>query len=279
MIFLQPDTREKLIEALGGMTENSYLVAGCTDFLAKRNGVAWDADVLLSLTSLQELRRIEVREGELCIGTACTHTQVEESALVGKWVPALAQACGNVGSRQIRNRGTVGGSVGNASPAGDVFPVLLTLNSKVEILNSTGECRTVPVGEIICGMGKTSLAPDEVMTEFRIPLPREGAVCAFAKLGERAKVTIAKISVAIAADTESGRLKNVRVALGAVAAKSFLSAEAAAVLEGAECSALPEEAFAQTLSAVIRNSIPTRASMPYKAAAVRGLAKDVLALL
>lgn len=279
MMFLQPKTRPELVDALKQMTADSHLVAGCTDFLAKRNGQYWDADLLVSLTAMEELKTIALRENSLAIGALCTHTQVEEDPLVGKYFPAFVQACGNVGSKQIRNRGTVGGSVGNASPAGDIYPVLLALNARAEILSGSGEIRSVPVEQVIRGMGKTALTENEAITAFVVPLPAEGACCAFGKLGERAKVTIAKINLAIAADTEGGKLKNVRVALGAVAEKAFLSAEAAAVLEGAEIAALPEEAFAETLSAIVRQAIPTRASMPYKNAAIRGLAKDVLALL
>ena len=279
MKYLQPKTLPELAEALGQMTEDGHLLAGCTDFLAKRNGVSWEAEVLVSLSAMEDLRRIEEQNGMLSVGAMCTHTQVEEDPLVREHFPALAQACGNVGSRQVRNRGTVGGSVGNASPAGDIYPVLLALNAQAEILNSRGNIRRLPAEQVIRGMGKTNLARDEVITAFLLPLPEAGAVSAFAKLGERARVTIAKINLALSAKTENGCLKDVQVALGAVAEKAFLSGEAAAVLEGCPLDGLPAKEFGDVLSQIIRRSIPTRASMPYKSDAVRGLAEDLLKLL
>ena len=91
--------------------------------------------------------------------------------------------------------------------------------------------------------------------------------------------TIAKINLALSAKTENGCLKDVQVALGAVAEKAFLSGEAAAVLEGCPLDGLPAKEFGDVLSQIIRRSIPTRASMPYKSDAVRGLAEDLLKLL
>lgn len=276
MKYLQPKTLPELTEALGQMTEDSHLLAGCTDFLARRNGTCWDAEVLVSLSAMECLRRIEEQNGMLSVGALCTHTQVEEDPLVRKYFPALAEACGNVGSKQVRNRGTVGGSVGNASPAGDIYPVLLVLNGQAEILDSKGSVRRVPAEQVIRGIGKTTLARDEAITAFLLPLPEAGTVSAFAKLGERPKVTIAKINLALSAKTENGCLKDVRIALGAVAEKAFLSDEAAAVLEGRPLDDLPVQEFGEVLSQVIRRSIPTRASMPYKNEAVRGLAEDLL---
>ena len=279
MRYLQPKTLPELAEALGQMTENSHLLAGCTDFLAKRNGTCWEADLLVSLSAMECLRRIGEQDGMLSVGALCTHTRVEEDPLVRKYFPALVQACGNVGSKQVRNRGTVGGSVGNASPAGDIYPVLLVLGAQAEILDSKGTVRRVPAEQVIRGMGKTALARDEAITAFLLPLPEAGAVSAFAKLGERAKVTIAKINLALSGKTENGCLKDVRVALGAVAEKAFLSEEAAAVLEGRPLEDLPVKEFGEVLSQIVRRSIPTRASMPYKNEAVRGLAEDLLKLL
>jgi len=280
MIFLQPTSIPELTEALGQLSgENCHLLAGCTDFLAQRNGKHWDADVLVSLVNVPELKQITEEDGALSIGAACTHTQIEEHPLAAQYFPALTAACGNVGSKQIRNRGTIGGSIGNASPAGDMFPVLLLLDAQARILNSAGEIRELPLSQLVLGIGSTALAADEAILSFRIPLPCPCSRNVFAKLGERAKVTIAKINLAVALCVEDGMIRSAKVVLGAVAERAFFSEAAAAALEGKPLDGSLLPGFSAALSEEIRRSIPNRASMPYKSEAVAGLADDVLQLL
>ena len=91
MIFLQPRSMPELASCLAQKQgRDAYLVSGCTDFLAKRNGKVWEAEMLISLTDVPELRRILLLAGKLSIGAACTHTQVETNALVQQWAAASA---------------------------------------------------------------------------------------------------------------------------------------------------------------------------------------------
>ena len=234
--------------------------------------------MLISLVNLPELQDIHLDNNILSIGAACTHSQVEEHPLVRQYFPALAAACGNVGSKQVRNRGTVGGSVGNASPAGDIYPVLLVLGAQGVVLNSKEAIRRLPMKELISPQGKLALAEDEAITAFEIPLPASGNCNAFVKLGEQAHVTIAKISLAVSLTLRDGRMEQVRLALGAVARRAFL-ARSADALEGQTLSPDLLPAFFQALSSEIEASIPDRPSMPYKRQAVKGLADDLLSAL
>lgn len=221
---------------------------------------------------------IQLQDGLLSIGAACTHTQTETDPLVRAHFPALAAACGNVGSKQIRNRGTLGGSVANASPAGDIYPVLLLLDAQAVVMNGAGAVRTLPMEELVLGIGRTGLAEDEAIVSFQLPLPPVNSINAFAKLGERAMVTIAKINLAVSLELEDGHIQNPKVTLGAVAQRAFFS-RAAQALDGRPLNKdlLPD--FFLALSQEIASSIPDRPSMPYKRQAVRGLADDLLDLL
>lgn len=271
MRFLQPTTLAELADCLTQKQgENCHLIAGCTDFLAKRNNQAWEADLLVSLVNLPALKVIALQDGKLSIGAVCTHTQIEEHPLVKRYFPALSQACGNVGSKQIRNRGTIGGSIGNASPAGDMFPVLLTLGARAVLLNGAGVTRREP-------MEKLALAGDEAILSFELPLPAVNNINSFIKLGDRPKVTIAKINLAVSMELEKGVIRNPMVCLGAVSRYAFPASDAMAVLDGKPLSEELFPVFSQVLSEEIRRSIPTRASMPYKSKAVRGLADTILA--
>ena len=279
MTFLQPNTLPELARCLGEISgPDCHLIAGCTDFLAQRNNTSWDARLLISLVNLPELQDIHLDNNVLSIGAACTHSQVEEHPLVRQYFPALAAACGNVGSKQVRNRGTVGGSVGNASPAGDIYPVLLVLGAQGVVLNSKESVRRLPMEELVSPQGKLSLAEDEAITAFELPLPGPDNCNAFVKLGEQAHVTIAKISLAVSLTLREGKMEQVRLALGAVARRAFL-ARSAAALEGQPLSRDLLPAFFAALSAEIEASIPDRPSMPYKRQAVKGLADDLLAAL
>ena len=279
MKFLQPTTLPELARCLEEKSgPDCCLIAGCTDFLAQRNNTPWDARLLISLVNLPELCDIHLGDGYLSVGAACTHSQVEEHPLVRQYFPALASACGNVGSKQVRNRGTVGGSVGNASPAGDIYPVLLVLEARGVVMNSRETLRRLPMEELISPQGKPTLAEDEAIIAFEIPLPASDNCNAFVKLGEQAHVTIAKISLAVSLSLREGRMEGVRLALGAVARRAFL-ARSAAALEGQPLSRDLLPAFFDALSAEIEASIPNRPSMPYKRQAVKGLADDLLAAL
>ena len=299
--------------------DSSYIVAGCTDFLAKRNGKAWSWDVLTDITAIPELKVIELAEpgsagafGEAAgpvfrIGAACSHAQIAEDSIVNKRFKALAMACSQIGSPQVRNRGTIGGNAANASPAADTIPVLMAFGAKAVVLNSLGEYRRLAMDQLIAGPGQNTLEAGEAIVAFELPMPAcpdacaqsGSAVCnsagaskpvsAFAKLGDRTVVTIAKISIALAAEKEAGILKNVKICIGAAGAKAF-HASAAEILEGKAVSELLEadgvtpgksvlDSLAAALGEDIERSIPGRASLAYKKRAVKGLAADLLTQL
>lgn len=290
VIFNRPGNLMELPGCLARHKEcpqSSAIVAGCTDFLPRRKDKSWSMEILTDVTAIPEMQRIELLEDKLRIGAACTHTHIAEDSIVNRRYKALAAACGGIGSPQVRNRGTIGGNVANASPAADTVPVLMALGAKAIILNSLGEYRSLGIGELLTGPGKTAIASDEAIVYFDLPAPESGEpVSAFAKLGDRTVVTIAKISIALAAEKEAGILKNVRICIGAAGAKAF-HASAADILEGKAVSELLEadgvtlnkailENLTEGLAKDIERSIPGRASLPYKARAVKGPAADLL---
>ncbi|MCQ2561191.1 MAG: FAD binding domain-containing protein [Clostridia bacterium] len=279
--------------------DSSYIVAGCTDFLAKRNGNAWSWDVLTDITAIPELKAIELAEAVLRIGAACSHAQIAEDSIVNKRFKALAMACSQIGSPQVRNRGTIGGNAANASPAADTIPVLMAFGAKAVVLNSCGKYRRLAMDQLIAGPGQNTLEAGEALVAFELPMPAcpepfnsAGAskpVSAFVKLGDRTVVTIAKISIALAAEKEAGLLKNVKICIGAAGAKAF-HASASEILEGKAVSELlgadgvtPGKSVLGSLAAAlgedIERSIPGRASLAYKKRAVKGLAADLLTQL
>jgi len=190
-------------------------IAGGTDILVKARDGQVDCGALFDLSLVPELEGIEERGDELWIGAAVTHSELVESPLVARLVPALAQACSVIGGPQIRNRGTLGGNLANASPAADTVPPLFAADAVVE-LGSLRRTRRLPITEVFTGPGVSVLEPDELILGVVVPI-RPDVRGAFIRLGQRQAQAISKVSVAVALGGESRQPDWVRVAFGAVA--------------------------------------------------------------
>jgi CO/xanthine dehydrogenase FAD-binding subunit len=190
--MLQPST---WAEALAARAERPELlpIAGGTDVMVDINFDRRRPAGLLDLTRLDELATWSVEDGVLRIGAGVTYAQVE-SDLAGL-VPGLAMASRTVGSPQIRNRGTVAGNLGSASPAGDAHPPLLAAGAIVEVESVRGT-RLVPVVEFFTGVKRNALEPDELIRAVHVPV--DGGPQQFAKIGTRNAMVIAVASFALA---------------------------------------------------------------------------------
>ena len=205
--LLQP---KSLRDALNMLRHEKSLVpmAGCTDLYVSLNFGALKETQFLNLWRLAGLRTIEARGDLLSIGALATHTDLIRSPLVRKRVPMLAAAAREVGGVQIQNRGTIGGNVANASPAGDTLPVLAAADAVV-VLKRAGGTRRVPFTAFYSGYRQTVRRPDELIVGFEIPAVR-GKQC-FRKVGTRAAQAISKVVIATAVGDRP------RIALGSVA--------------------------------------------------------------
>jgi len=206
--LLQP---RSLADALHMLRDDGPLtpVAGCTDLYVSLNFGTLTATRFLDLWRLQPLRAIAARRGVLTIGALATFTDIMRSPLVRARLPMLAAAAREVGGVQIQNRGTIGGNVANASPAGDTLPVLAAADATV-VLQSAGGARRVPFGAFYTGYRATVRRPDELIVAFEIG-PVRGRQW-FRKVGTRAAQAISKVVMAGVVDRRS-----TRIALGSVA--------------------------------------------------------------
>lgn len=265
-----PQTMEELGEALTHLTEKSLVLAGGTDLVIRMRTRDLEPDVMLSLTDVPELRRIEVTSETAFIGAMATMTEVEQALDGLSDLQALADAAGGVGSPQIRNKGTIGGNVANASPAGDLPPVLWLFNAQAAIMGPGGVYRTAPVQEIPLANQKTSLRLGEVITGFTISRTNlKGWRSAFVKLGHRAQVTISRIGMAMALKQNSdGVIEDARVVVGAIKPIPFPLPAAEEILRGKR----PDPALAPELGETFKGN--TRRA--YKEAAAKGVFEDTL---
>lgn len=253
MEFVRASSLDEALDALARHGDKAKVLAGGTDLLVRMQDGLVEPECIVDVTVLDELRQIAPGQHGLGIGALVTHADLASSELVSEHVPALAEAARLVGSPQIRNRGTLGGNVVNASPAGDTIPPLFVHDAIVLLASAFGR-RRVPIEQFFAGPGKTVMRPGELCLGFRIPQEAVGKQSAFLRLAPRKAVGIAKVSVAVAAWVgDGGRLTSVRVALGAVAPTVIRSKAAEAALEGQVAS---EEILALAGDGAMRDASP-----------------------
>jgi xanthine dehydrogenase small subunit len=201
----------KMLRGEGPLTP----MAGCTDLYVALNFGTLKDTRFLNLWRLDALRTIEIRGDLLSIGALATHTDVIASPLVRRRIPMLAAASSEVGGVQIQNRGTLGGNIANASPAGDTLPVLAAADATV-VLKSAAGTRRVPFSAFYTGYRATVRRPDELITSVEIPVLRGRQW--FRKVGTRAAQAISKVVIAARLEPSKGSAPAiVRVAFGSVA--------------------------------------------------------------
>ena len=178
-------------------------IQGGTDVMVDLNFDRRRPDVLLNLNEVAELRGWSRENGTLRLGSGLTYSDAMAAPLA-EALPALAEASRTVGSPQIRNRGTIGGNLGTASPAGDALPPLLIEGAEVEVVSARGS-RSMLVADFLLGPKRSALADDELIVAVR--LTPSGAQQTFMKVGPRNAMVIAVVSLALAADRERGELR------------------------------------------------------------------------
>jgi xanthine dehydrogenase small subunit len=202
-----------LADALRMLRDEGPLVpmAGCTDLYVALNFGTLKETRFLNLWRLARLRTIAARGDGLSIGALATYTDLIRSPLVRARLPMLAAAAREVGGVQIQNRGTIGGNVANASPAGDTLPVLAAADATV-VLESAAGARRVPFASFYTGYRQSVMRPDELIVALEVPA--SGGRQWFRKVGTRAAQAISKVVMA-AVDPRDGSAP--RVAVGSVA--------------------------------------------------------------
>jgi CO/xanthine dehydrogenase FAD-binding subunit len=192
--FLQPDSWDEAL-ALKAAHPGALPIAGGTDVMVELNFDARRPAALLDLTRIPELARWSAENGKVRLGAGVTYTRLITE--VGGLLPALAMAARTVGSPQIRNRGTVGGNLGAASPAGDCHPPLLAAGAEIEVASVRG-VRTIPAADFYTGVKQNALAPDELIAAVQVSAaagPQQ-----FSKIGTRNAMVIAVASFCLVID-------------------------------------------------------------------------------
>ena len=218
-------TIEEALQWLNEPGQRSRVLAGGTDLLVQARGGPVDFDRVVDISRIPELKIIDVPDaadgagGEVVIGAGVTFTRLLQHAGLCARAPLLAEACGYIGSPQIRNAATLGGNVANAAACADSVPALVCLEADALIVSAAGETRC-PVAELITGTHRTQLAPGALIRAFRFKLPPAGSRAAFERLGRRRAMAIARLSLAaLGARGPGGQIAWLRLVPGAAFAR------------------------------------------------------------
>ncbi|MGD2147563.1 MAG: xanthine dehydrogenase family protein subunit M [Anaerolineae bacterium] len=230
--LLMPESLPEALMLLGDGEPDISPLAGGTNLIPDMRSGKRRPGVLVNVQGLRELREIRRDDGHIVVGGGVTVAQLLKSQLVAEHGAVLVAAARRFANPLVRNRATVGGNLGNASPAADMAPPLLVLDGEVELSTSDGR-RWVPLHNFFVHVCDTVCEPSELITAVRWPMPKARSVGNFHKVMLRKSMAIAVVSAAaqIALD-EEGCCEEVRIALGAVAPTPVRAYEAEELLKG-----------------------------------------------
>ena len=216
--YFAPRKIEEALKILSKQEKEIKVIAGGTDLLIQYYDRLYEINGWLDLKNIKELKDIRINKNQMEIGAMVTHTQLEKSEDIKKYFPVLSQAAADIGSPQIRNRGTIGGNIVNASPAGDLLSPLMAYDAQFKLLSLQKEA-LISAEEFFIGPKKTLLEPAQLLIQIILPLPSERTYGSWIKIGKRKALIIATITLALVVEMaeDNKTVKDVRTCLGSVA--------------------------------------------------------------
>ncbi len=276
--YLVPETVAQLTSLLSRYGSEARILAGGTDLLIGLKKRETLARYVLDIGRIGELSDIRDEESHIFVGATATHTRIAESNLVRREAPFLAQAASSVGSTQIRNSGTIGGNIVNASPAADTVPPLIALNAEAHVISEAGE-RHVPLPALYAGPYETALAPDEFLAGVRFPKLPPGSGTCFLKVGRRRALSVSRITAAVVLVQDREELiREARICPGAVMSLHCRMGRAEKILLGSS----PDSALFQMAGQRVAEEVVAvtglRPSTPYKEVVLARLVERALTM-
>ena len=276
--YLEPKTIEDACGLLKKYGKECKVIAGGSDLLVRIKDRLLSPSYLMSIHSIPDLSHIKYDSFTgIAIGPLVSHSDIIQSPIIHQHCPLLIQSCSSIGGVQVRNLGTLGGNICNASPASDASIALTALEVTLEVTGCQGK-RTIPIEKFFLGPGATALQGDEIMTEIRIKKQGKNTKGIFLKLGIKKAMQIGIVTVAV--DLNMGphphKVKEVRIALGSVAPIPVRALKAEETLQG---NPLNEEFIKKASEDAILNISPItdiRGTAEYRREMVKVLVRRAL---
>lgn len=275
--FYTPNSIEDALSYLAARGERCKIIAGGTDLIPALRREDIHPEIVINILEIEPLRGIIELDHEVRIGPTTTFTEMVESDVLSSCFPSLVQAAGSVGGPQIRNRGTIGGNVANASPAADVLPAVLAHDGELELQSKRSGKRVIPLAEAIESAYKTRFLADEMLTGIIVKKPQPEARCAFEKLGRRNAMARARINLSVLLRlNDKEEISELRIVPGAVMAVARRMEHVEKMLLGKK----PEPSFiedaAETLAKDMVDVTGLRWSTEYKVPVLKGMFKRIM---
>jgi xanthine dehydrogenase iron-sulfur cluster and FAD-binding subunit A len=274
--YLQPQTLDEALALMEAHAGQSRVIAGGTDVIVELSRGIKPTSTLIDVTAIPGLRSIAIDGRTISLGALTTHNDVVASLLCRTRALPLAQACWEVGAPQIRNRGTIAGNLVTASPANDTITPLIALDAEVTLRQRDGE-RRLPLREFYLGVRRTTLAPNELLTQIRFPALGSDQRGRFVKLGLRAAQAISVIDFAIVLTFDGATVAGARVALGSLAPTIVRAFAAEDYLVGKTLSPEVCDRVSALVSEAVTPIDDVRGSASYRISTLRNLVAQTLA--
>lgn len=272
--YHRASTTEEAIGMLAEYGEEAKLLAGGHSLLPLLKLRFVQPGHLIDVGHIPDLAGISQAGDALVIGATTTHAEIARSPMVRTALPVLAEAASVIGDPQVRNVGTIGGSLAHADPSADLPAVMLAADAEMTVRGPGGE-RTIPAHAFFVDLLTTALGPDEVLTHVRIPIPAAGTGSAYEKYPHPAS-RYAVVGVAALVRTRDGRVAEARVAVTGVAAKAFR----ATAVETALLGRVPHPDTVQEAASHVTDGVELRndlqGSEAYKATLARAFTRRAL---
>ena len=229
--YQRPTTVQEAVKALGTGRDAKVLAGGHSLIPLMKLGLA-QPRTLVDIGGIASLREIRATATEITIGALATHEQVASHAAIAKSLAALSDAAASVGDVQVRARGTVGGSLSHADPAADEPAAILALDATLVAVGPKGE-RTIKAAEFFKGTFETALAPDEILTQIRIPIPSGGTTGSAYRFFPHPASGFAVVGVAVVITRGAdGAIKKAQIAITGAAERPYRASAAEKALQG-----------------------------------------------
>lgn len=230
--YLAPATLQEALSLLSTHKDDAKVLAGGHSLLPLMKLRLAAPAYVIDLGRIPNLAYIREHGGSIQIGPLTTHFMVESSALLRQQLTALAEAAGTIGDVQVRNRGTIGGSMAHADPAGDLPAAMQMAEAQFKLIGPAGE-RTVPTEQFFVDLLTTALGPDELLAEIQVEVPPARTGTAYMKVFQKASgFAIVGVAARITLGADGRVCQTARVGITGVAAKAFRARGVEQTLEG-----------------------------------------------
>ena len=277
--YYKPQTKSEALELLDKL-DNVAPIAGGSDLLVEMKQGIRQFDEIVSLTAIEEFKKITEDSDFIYIGPLTTHTEIGKSELLQKYLPGLVKAASGIGTHQIRNTGTIGGNLCTCASCADTAPALIAYNTEVEI-SSKESVRLIQLNDFMLHHHQTALKQNELMTNIKVPKPSANTYSGFEKFGLRASASISVASVAVSITVNNNLVDDANIVIGACAPTPIQSPAAVNLLLKKDINELKsnENLIMQIADAAASDALPIddiRASEQYRKDIIKIITKNVL---